>query len=308
MRRTDNRPGGPGGWAYHNLHKTFREHSLSLCSSNEHACTYCYARASHTFYGMNAAEDFTTKILVKVNFVEVLRKELRRPSWAGESVALGTATDAYQPAEGRFRITRRVLETFLEHANPISLVTKSPMVLRDRDLLADLAKVANVRVFFTITTMDRALWRLIEPGTANPLKRLQVLRLLNEAGIPAGVLLAPILPGITDSEKSLEAVAAAAAAHGATSFGTTPLRLAPLVKEHYLAFIAESFPDLLARYQRAYPGTTAPPEYRARLAERLAGIRARYGFADDSMRKRYNPPPTQPRPDRPARQQLALPW
>src|SRR3712207_1856783 len=168
--------------------------SLNPYRGCAHRCHYCYARASHTFLEMDADEDFETKILVKVNFAEVLERELARPSWRGEQVALGTATDAYQPAEGRFRITRRVIEALLKRRNPMSLVTKSPLVLRDRDLLADLAAVAKVRVFFTITTMDRALWRRIEPGTAPPLKRLHVLRLLNEAGVPAGVLLAPILP------------------------------------------------------------------------------------------------------------------
>ena len=128
-----------------------------------HRCHYCYARASHTYYGMDADGDFDTKILVKVNFAEVLQRELSRPSWRCEQVALGTVTDAYQPAEGRFRLTRRVLEALRQRGNPMSLVTKSPMVLRDRDLLAELAQVAKVRLFFTITTLDRTLWRLLEP-------------------------------------------------------------------------------------------------------------------------------------------------
>ena len=257
-----------------------------LCYCSQQECHYCYARASHTYYGLDADRDFETKILVKVNFVEVLRLELARSSWAGEQVALGTATDCYQPAEGRYRLTRGVIEALLERRSPFGMVTKSPMVLRDVDLLAELARVAKVRIFFTITTLDPALWRTLEPGTANPLKRLQVLRLLNQAGVPTGVLLAPILPGITDSVESIEAVVAAAAEHGAAFFGVTPLRLAPHVKEHYLGFVGSTFPALLPRYQRAYPAVYAPREYVQKLDARVDRIRARYGFNEDSMRKR----------------------
>lgn len=168
----------------------------------------------------------------------------------------------------------------------MGLVTKSPLILRDLDVLADLARVAKVRVFFTITTVDLNLWRVLEPGTANPYKRLQVLRTLCDADVPAGVLLAPILPGITDSVESIEAVARAASEHQAAFFGATALRLAPIVKEHYLGFVGDEFPDLLPRYQRAYGGVNAPREYQAALQARVDRIRARYGFSEDSMRKR----------------------
>ena len=258
--------------------------SLNPYRGCAHACHYCYARASHTFYDMNGDEDFETKILVKVNFAEVLAKELGRRSWIGEQVAMGTVTDCYQPAEGRFRVTRRTLETLLTHRNPMSMVTKSPMILRDLDILAALAKIANVRISFTITTVDTALWRKVEPGTANPFKRLHVMRLLNKAGVPAGVLLAPILPGITDSVESIEAVTAAAREHGAAFLDGTALRLAPVVKEHYLGFIGGSFPHLLPRYELAYPGTYAPRVYTDKLQARLDRIRDRYGFKDGYMR------------------------
>jgi DNA repair photolyase len=261
--------------------------SLNPYIGCSHGCRYCYARAYYVRADHGSpGEDFETKILVKSNFADVLRRELSRPSWRGEQVALGTATDAYQPAEGRFRLTRRVLETLRDAANPMGLVTKSPMVLRDLDVLAELARVAKVRVFFTITTVDLDLWRVLEPGTANPYKRLYVLRKLREAGVPAGVLLAPILPGITDSVESIEAVARAAAEHQAAFFGATALRLAPIVKEHYFGFVGDEFPDLLPRYQRAYGGIHAPSEYQAALQVRVDRIRARYGFDEDSMRKR----------------------
>jgi DNA repair photolyase len=259
-----------------------------------HACRYCYARAYYVKADRgDAGADFDTKIFVKVNFPEVLQRELMRPGWKREQVALGTATDPYQPAEGRYRLTRRVLETLRDHANPLGIVTKSPLIVRDLDLLTDLATVTKVRVFFTITTMDPDLGRVLEPGTANPFNRLQVLHKLSEAGVPAGVLLAPILPGITDSAASIEAVARAAAEHQAAFFGATALRLAPVVKEHYLGFVEDEFPDLLPRYQRAYGGINAPPEYQVALQARVDQIRARYGFDEDSMRKRN----LVPRPD-----------
>ena len=277
-----------------------------------HACVYCYARSYYAVaeHG-SAGEDFQTRILVKTNFAQVLRRELGRPSWRGEQVAIGTSTDAYQPAEGRFRLTRRTLEALRDYRTPLGMVTKSPMVYRDVDLLAELARVAKVRVFFTITTVDLSLWRTLEPGTANPFKRLEVMQRLIAAGVPAGVLLAPILPGITDSVESIEAVARAAAEHDALYFGSSALRLKPIVKDYYLGFVAEEFPSLLPRYERAYPVVNAPREYQEALDARVERVRARYGFAEDSMRNRR----LVPRPeaadgevvDRSRGPQLALP-
>lgn len=247
---------------------------------------YCYARSHYQLAGHgDAGREFETRILVKTNIAEVLRRELGRPSWGYDLVSLGTVTDCYQPAEGRYRITRACLETLADHANPLGLVTKSPLVQRDLDVLAPLARIARVRIFFTITTVDLDLWRTIEPGTANPFKRLEAMQRLNDAGVPAGVLLAPVLPRITDSEASLEAVARAAAAHDAAFFGTSALRLAPAVKEQYLGFIDRKRPELLDRYERAYPGRDAPQAYQQALDARIEGIRERYGFAERSMRK-----------------------
>jgi DNA repair photolyase len=251
-----------------------------------HGCHYCYARATHPYLGLNADEDFATKIVVKTNMPEVLRQELGRRSWTREQVAIGTATDAYQPCEGRYRLTHRCLEALRDYGTPASLVTKSTLILRDLDLLTQLAQGPGATVYFTITTLNEELWRLIEPGTPPPLKRLRVLRQLSEAGIPTGVFLAPILPGITDSAESIEPVAAAAKAHGAASFGSAVLRLAPQVKEHYLAFVSETFPDLLPRYERAYAGTNISSGYQTAIERRLARIRERQGFSDDAMQSR----------------------
>jgi DNA repair photolyase len=259
--------------------------SLNPYAGCAHACVYCYARDHYARSGHGEpGREFETRILVKTNFAEVLRRELGRPRWPFETVALGTVTDCYQPAEGRYRITRAALEALRDVANPVGMVTKSPLVLRDLDILADLAKVARVRVFFTITTVDLNLWRQLEPGTANPFKRLDVMKRLNAAGVRAGVLLAPILPGITDSTASLDAVARAAAEHDAAFLGTSSLRLAPVVRQQYLGFVNAQFPELVERYERAYVGQNAPWEYQRALDERVERVRSRYGFVADSMR------------------------
>ncbi len=263
--------------------------SLNPYRGCTHSCHYCYARATHAYYGMNTGDDFATKIIVKTNFAEVLRRELSRPTWRGERVAIGTATDPYQPCEGRYQLTRRALEALRDHRNPLSIVTKSTLILRDLDLLSDLAQLTDVTVFVTVTTLDLAIWRAVEPGTPPPLQRLRVMRRLVEAGVPCGVFMAPILPGITDSAATIEAVARAATEHGAISFGTSALRLAPLVKEHYLGFVAGAFPNLLPPYQRAYVGTNAPSDYLAALEARVARARARCGFDEDTMRRSREP-------------------
>jgi DNA repair photolyase len=268
--------------------------SLNPYAGCVHACVYCYARSHYALAGHGEpGREFESRILVKTNFAEVLRRELGRPRWTFETVALGTVTDCYQPAEGRYRITRAALKALRDVANPLGMVTKSPLVLRDLDVLSALARVAKVRVFFTITTVDLDLWRRLEPGTASPFKRLEVMRRLNAAGVQAGVLLAPILPGITDSTASLEAVAQAAAEHDAAFLGTSTLRLAPLVKEQYLGFVDRQYPDLVERYERAYFGSNAPREYQRALDERVTRIRERYGFIADSMRAGEITPPAQ---------------
>ncbi|MBV9748374.1 MAG: hypothetical protein JO157_06150 [Acetobacteraceae bacterium] len=231
-------------------------------------------------------QDFGTRLFIKTNFVQVLARELQRPTFQGEHITLGTATDPYQPVEGRYRLTRGALGLLRDHANPVSLLTKSPLVVRDLEVLADIARIASAEVFFSITTVDLDLWRSLEPGTANPFKRLGAMRTLRDAGVPAGVMMAPILPGITDSAASIEAVAHAAREYGALHFTAVPLRLAPHVKEFYFGFIGEAYPELTARYARAYPGTHAPTAYRDKLGERVERIRRQYGFGGDAARRR----------------------
>src|SRR5579859_4543778 len=264
----------------------FLKWSLNPYGGCVHRCRFCFAVQYRVVADQGTQQDFGTRLFIKTNFVEVLARELRKPGMQGEHITVGTATDPYQPVEGRYRLTRGSLELLREHANPMSLLTKSPMVVRDVDLLSELTRVASAEIFFSITTVDLDLWRTLEPGTANPYNRLAAMRTLREAGVTAGVMMAPILPGITDTEASIEAVAAAAQQYRAASLNTAPLRLAPHVKEFYLGFIGEAYPDLLSRYKRAYPGAYAPPEYRDKLGERVERIRARYGFGGARERRR----------------------
>jgi DNA repair photolyase len=269
-----------------------------------HACHYCYARATHAYFGLDADADFETKIFVKSNLVHVLRKELAKPSWRREQIAIGTATDAYQPAEGRFRLTRGTIEALLAYRNPVGIVTKSTLILRDIDLLSELARVARVRVYFTITTLDRDLWRSVEPGAPPPSQRLAVMAKLSASGIPCGVLMAPVLPGLTDSEPSIDSVAQAAANHGAVAFYPLPLRLAPLVREHYFSWVTQHAPELSARYARAFHGQNLSRPYVERIAALGHEMQRRYGFETDKVRERMEPPPIAAPP---LRLQLELP-
>jgi DNA repair photolyase len=252
-----------------------------------HACHYCYARATHAYYGLNADEDFETRVFAKSNVAIVLAQELAKPSWRFEQVAIGTATDAYQPIEGRLQLTRACLEALSAARNPLSIVTKSTLILRDREVLARLASMSDVRVYFTITTLDREIWRAVEPGTPPPEQRLLAMRRLSDDGIACGVMMAPVLPGITDGLASIESVAAAARDYGAKMFHPAPLRLAPLVREHYLGFIEQTFPELLPAYLRAYSGQNAAPAYLERLNGRIREVRTRYGFDGEHREDRY---------------------
>src|SRR5947209_4030491 len=245
-----------------------------------HACVYCYARPTNEYLGLNGAEEFQEVILAKVNAPDVVRRELGRRSWRGDNVVIGTASDPYQQAESRYAITRSILAAFRDFRNPVSITTKSPMVLRDLDLLSDLARHAEVTVHFTVTTLDEDLWRKIEPTTSRPRKRLEALRALREHGIRAGVFLSPILPGVTDDAEHLEAVIAAAASHGADFVFAQVLRLGPGISEYYLPFLQAQFPELVERYERLYRRNTAPGMYSDAVHARVRSLKERYGLAD----------------------------
>ena len=190
-----------------------------------HACVYCFARPTHEYLNLNRAEDFDTKIVVKVNAVERLRAELRSPKWRGEGIAMGTNTDPYQRAEGKYQLTRGIIGELSHAGNPFSILTKSTLVLRDTELLVEAAKTTDVQVNLSIPTLDVDVWRSTEPGTPHPKQRVAALRKLTDAGLQTGVLVAPLLPGISDSEVQLKAVIDAVVDAGAGWVATSPLHL-----------------------------------------------------------------------------------
>jgi DNA repair photolyase len=217
-----------------------------------HRCTFCYVRAFERRAERPADDRYGTSIRVKTNIAEMLRRELARPSWDRESVTIGAATDPYQPAEGRYRLTRACLETLAEAGNPFSIITRGPMIVRDIDVLAEAARRASVSVTFSIPTLDEEVWRKTEPSTAHPRQRLKALSKLVEAGIRAGVGMAPILPGISDRPEQLREVVKAARAAGATGIWTNLLFLQPGTREHFLEHLAQDWPELLPRYRQLY--------------------------------------------------------
>jgi DNA repair photolyase len=274
--------------------------SLNPYKGCVHACSYCYARAYHTFLGLSPSS-FESQIFAKINLHEVLRAELRRPTWRGEHIAVGTATDPYQPIEGQYRLTRRCLEAMAEVDNPGSVTTKGTLVTRDIDVMTDLASRADFSVNVSLISLDRELLRKLEPGTPAPSSRLRAIERLTAAGIRVAVSLAPIIPGLTDAPEDIEAVVKAAAEHGASDVWAGALRLAPGVKEHFVETIARHFPNLPPTYRRLYgAGAYTPTAYQLRVESLISARRRAEGMRT---------PSPEPTPEhRPAsRGQLALP-
>ena len=246
----------------------------------------CFARPSHTFLNFDAGRDFERKIVVKVNAPEVLRRELRKKSWTGAHVAMGTNTDPYQRCEGRYRLTRGVLEVMRDYANPCSVLTKSPLLLRDLDLFVELASTAGFSANLSIGTLDEEVWRRSEPGTPHPKARMAAVKQLVAAGIPCGILMAPILPGISDSPEQLRAVVRAAAEAGASHLTPITLHLRPGVKEEFMPWLEETYPELVAGYRRLYRGSNAPKAVRERIAEGVRAEKRRHrAFASPTARR-----------------------
>ena len=232
----------------------------------------CFARPTHTFLDMNAGSDFEKKIVVKVNAPEVLRRQLAAKRWKGEGIAMGTNTDPYQRAEGRYRLMPGIIGALTDYRNPFSILTKGTLILRDLELLVEAARVTDVSTAFSIGTLDEAAWRSSEPGTPHPRKRIDAVRTLNEAGIPCGVLMAPILPGITDDPRQLREVVSAAIDAGATHVSPILLHLRPGVREEFLPWLAETYPDLVERYEQLYRKPYAPVAERDALGRRVSGL------------------------------------
>ncbi|SRR5579884_1223156 len=241
-----------------------------------HGCVFCYARRTHWFLDEDGIDRWSTRIFVKVNAPEVLRRELARPSWRRELVAVGTATDPYQAIEGKYRLTRRILETLRDFRTPASIVTRCPMIRRDIDVLRALAEQAGVVVCVSVATTDPVLAREIEPTVAPPAQRLRTVEHLSSAGIRTGVLLAPILPGITDRPEALEAVVQAARDHGAQFVGHTVLHLGEVTRDAFARYLARRRPHLVAQYRSMYRGKYAPGAYRSAIGRLVEAFKERH--------------------------------
>lgn len=216
-------------------------HSINPYRGCEHGCIYCYARPGHEYLGMSAGLDFETKIMVKENAPELLRKELSAKSWKPETLSISGVTDCYQPAEKRFRLTRRCLEVLHEFRNPAALITKNHLVTRDVDLLAEMARENRAMVMLSVTTLDADVARVMEPRTSSPRRRLEAIRTLTDAGVPVGVMVAPIIPGLTDHE--VPAILTAAADAGARCAGYVPVRLPFAIAQLFEDWLGRHFPD-----------------------------------------------------------------
>ena len=257
------------------------EWSLNPYMGCAHQCTFCYVRAFEKRADRPSDDRYGRSIRVKVNVADVLRAELARRSWQGDGVAIGAATDPYQPVEGRYRLTRACLQVLAAAANPFSLITRGPMVVRDIDVLVEAARHADVSVMFSVPTLDPEVWRKTEPGTATPRQRLRALSRLVEAGIKAGVGMAPILPGLSDGPEQLEEVVKAAREAGATSIWANLLYLRPGTREHFLESLAREWPEELERYERLYERRAyLKNDQTEPVKEAVNDLRKRYGIAD----------------------------
>jgi DNA repair photolyase len=253
----------------------------------------CFARPTHQYLNMNAGEDFEKRIVVKVNAVERLRAELASKRWQGDHIAMGTNTDPYQRCEGKYRLTRGIIKELGAAHNPFSILTKGTLILRDLDVLTEAAKKSDVRASFSIGTLDEEVWRASEPGTPHPRKRVEAVAKLNEAGIPCGVLVAPILPGLSDSPEQLEEVVKAVLDAGAVSVSAIMLHLRPGVREQYMPWLEDVRPDLVDRYTALYPRSYAPKSEQEKLSRLVSSLRRKYGD-----RVPPTPPTSHPRTDR----------
>ncbi len=270
--------------------------SLNPYTGCAHRCTFCYVRAFEARADRPADDRYGRSLRVKVNIAEVLRGELARASWRRESVAVGAATDPYQPAEGRYRLTRACVQELGRARTPFSLITRGPLIRRDLDVLVEAARRARVHVTFSVPTLDERIWRTTEPGTAPPRRRLETVRLLAEAGIDTGVALAPILPGLSDDPSHLATVVREARAAGASGVWANVVHLGPGTREHFLEALARDWPELVPTYERLFAGRQYLP--RGETASVRSTVRR---FSGERWLPRR--PPIQPEPEP---EQLAL--
>lgn len=264
--------------------KAYMQWSLNPYRGCTHGCHYCFARRYHSHVGLDdhlaGGDSFANVIFVKTNFVEVLRRELDRPSWKKESIGFGTATDPYQPIEGTYKISRGVIQVLHDAATPVGIVTKGPMVVRDIDVLQELSKVATCRVHMSVPTVDEDAWEKLEPGVAHPMQRLRAVRALVDAGIECGVLMAPIVPGFSTQPAKIESTVKAIADSGAKSIGAMVMHMDGGTKDHFMEVLQREFPALVPIYDQLYASRYVKKDYEKRVQEVVSLMRQRYGVAD----------------------------
>jgi DNA repair photolyase len=226
-----------------------------------HACAYCYARKYQRHLELDAGDAFSTLILVKVNLPRVLAREIGRPSWRGETVAIGTATDPYQPIEGHYRLTRESVGVLVRGRTPFSIVTKGPMVVRDLDLFQEAARDSGCEILVSVPTVDEDAWRRLEPGAAPPRQRLRAIEQIARAGVDTGVLMMPLVAGVSTSREAITETLAAIRDSGARFVGANVARFDPGVREYFFDFLSREYPHLVAGYERLYTRTSADPDY-----------------------------------------------
>ncbi|WP_427918892.1 Rv2578c family radical SAM protein [Streptomyces sp. cg40] len=244
-----------------------------------HACVYCFARKSHSYLDLDTGLGFDSQIVVKVNAPDLLRRQLGSRRWLGEHIAMGTNVDCYQRAEGRYRLMPGILSALRDHANPFSILTKGTLILRDLDLLVQASEVTDVGISVSVGFTDPALWRTVEPGTPSPERRLDAVRTLTEHGIDVGVLMAPVIPFLSDHPAQLRATVRAIAASGATSVTPLVLHLRPGAREWFMAWLGQHHPHLVRRYERLYAeGAYAPKWYQRRITRQVHDLAQEYGI------------------------------
>ena len=251
-----------------------------------HACRYCFARPTHRYLELDQGLDFDQQIVVKTNVADVLRRELARPSWRGEQVALGTNTDPYQRAEGRYRLMPGIIEALAASGTPLSILTKGTLLRRDLELLVAAAEQVPVGLGVSLALADEELRRLVEPGVPSVRGRLELIRAIRDAGLPCGVMVAPVLPWLTDSTEQLDHLFGELAAAGATGVTTLVLHLRPGVKEWFMSWLAQERPDLVSRYDQLYShGTNALPSFRNAFADKVRPLLDKHGFGRASRHR-----------------------
>ena len=249
-----------------------------------HGCHYCYARRYHSQFELGAGDEFASVILVKSNFVEVLRKELARPSWSREVIGLGTATDCYQPIEGHYKLTRRTLEALIDFQSPAGVITKGPMIVRDKALLARLCHFEGSSVVVSVPCSDDDVTARLEPGTAPPRQRLRAVRELLDAGVNAGVLMSPIVPGLSSKPRLIEKTVRDAAAIGVPIVGSNVMHLQGGTREHFTEWLSREFPQLVAGYRELYQRDYAPASYCNEVKKVVSAARTKHGPSSRDIR------------------------